>query len=104
MNEKENLDIPLDEHIDEIATFFKVFGDPTRLKILFLLQKGELPVLSIAHTLSMQQSTISQQLKLLKVSRLVHSRKEGRSIYYRLNDDHIERILALGVEHYEELI
>ena len=104
MNDKEIFRIPPDEHIYEIATFFKVFGDSTRLKILFLLQKGELPVLSIAHTLNMQQSTISQQLKLLKASRLVHSRKEGRSIYYRLNDDHIERILALGVEHYEELI
>jgi len=96
--------IPSDEHVNEIADFFKVFGDATRLKILFLLQSGELPVLTIAHSLNMQQSTISQQLKILKVSRLVHSRKEGRSIYYRLNDDHIERILALGVEHYEELV
>jgi DNA-binding transcriptional ArsR family regulator len=104
MNQKENLPIPPDEHIYEIATFFKVFGDSTRLKILFLLQHGELPVLSIAHFLDMQQSTISQQLKLLKASRLVHSRKEGRSIYYRLNDDHIERILALGVEQYEVLV
>jgi DNA-binding transcriptional ArsR family regulator len=95
--------IPPQQHIDEIADFFKVFGDSTRLKILFLLQYGELPVLSIAHALDMQQSTISQQLKLLRTTRLVKSRKEGRSIYYSLNDDHIQRILALGVEHYDEL-
>jgi len=95
--------IPPQQHIDEIANFFKVFGDSTRLKILFLLQNGELPVLSIAHELDMQQSTISQQLKLLRATRLVKSRKEGRSIYYSLNDDHIQRILALGVEHYDEL-
>ncbi|NCB01988.1 MAG: ArsR family transcriptional regulator [Spirochaetia bacterium] len=104
MSKIELENIPPEEHIQEIADFFKVFGDSTRLKILFLLQNGELSVLTIAHSLNMQQSTISQQLKLLKVSRLVHSRKEGRSIYYRLNDDHIERILALGVEHYEELM
>ncbi|MDC7246425.1 MAG: metalloregulator ArsR/SmtB family transcription factor [Sphaerochaetaceae bacterium] len=97
------LTIPPSRHVDEIADFFKVFGDATRLKILFLLQGGELPVLSIAHELDMQQSTISQQLKLLRATRLVKSRKAGRSIYYSLNDDHIQRILALGVEHYDEL-
>ncbi len=104
MDTQETKEMPPEEHILEIANFFKVFGDSTRLKILFLLQRGELPVLTIAHSLCMQQSTISQQLKLLKASRLIQSRKEGRSIYYRLNDDHIERILALGVEHYEELV
>lgn len=96
--------IPLDEEISDIADFFKVFGDSTRLKILFLLEQGELPVHAIAETLDMQQSTISQQLKLLRASRLVRHRKEGRHIHYRLNDDHIARILSLGVEHYEETL
>ncbi|WP_422481740.1 ArsR/SmtB family transcription factor [Pleomorphochaeta sp. DL1XJH-081] len=96
--------IPLEEEISDIADFFKVFGDSTRLKILFLLEKGELPVHMIAETLGMQQSTISQQLKLLRASRLVRHRKEGRNIHYRLNDDHIAKILSLGVEHYEETL
>ena len=94
--------IPLDEEVADIADFFKVFGDPTRLKILFLLEQGELSVNKIAETLHMHQSTISQQLKLLRASRLVRHRKEGRSIHYSLNDDHIARILSMGVEHYEE--
>jgi DNA-binding transcriptional ArsR family regulator len=95
---------PLDEEISDIADFFKVFGDATRLKILFLLEQGEQPVHAIATALGMQQSTISQQLKLLRASRLVRHRKEGRNIYYRLNDDHIALILSLGVEHYEETL
>ena len=60
--------------------------------------------LCIASALGMQQSTISQQLKLLRASRLVAHRKEGRSIFYRLNDDHIVKILSMGVEHYEETL
>ncbi len=96
--------IPLEEEISDIADFFKVFGDSTRLKILFLLEQGELPVNAISQALEMQQSTISQQLKLLRSSRLVRHRKEGRSIYYRLNDDHIATILALGLEHYGETL
>ena len=103
MNKEEHL-IPLDEEVSYIADFFKVFGDSTRLKILFLLEHGELPVNSIASALGMQQSTISQQLKLLRASRLVAHRKEGRSIFYRLNDDHIVKILSMGVEHYEETL
>jgi DNA-binding transcriptional ArsR family regulator len=95
--------IPLDEEVVDIAEFFKVFGDPTRLKILFLLEQGELGVNAITDTLGMQQSTISQQLKLLRARRLVRFRKEGRNVLYRLNDEHIHSILALGMEHYEEL-
>ena len=101
---EEDRSIPLDEEISDIADFFKVFGDSTRLKILFLLEQGELPVHMIAETLGMQQSTISQQLKLLRASRLVRHRKEGRSIHYRLNDDHIAKILSMGVEHYGETL
>ena len=94
-----------DEEIVDIADFFKVFGDATRLRILYLLDKtGESSVGYIAESLSMSQSAISQQLKILRASRLVRFRKDGRSIIYRLSDDHIHRILTLGFEHYEELL
>jgi len=96
--------MPLEEEIVDIADFFKVFGDPTRLKILFLLEKGERGVNSISEELGMQQSTISQQLKLLRARRLVRFRKDGGNVLYRLNDEHIHDILALGIEHYSELL
>ncbi len=95
--------LPLDEEIVDIADFFKVFGDPTRLKILFLLEQGERGVNAISEELNMQQSTISQQLKLLRARRLVRFRKDGRNVLYRLNDEHIHDILAMGIEHYQEL-
>ncbi|MDD7200619.1 MAG: metalloregulator ArsR/SmtB family transcription factor [Sphaerochaetaceae bacterium] len=92
-----------EEEIVDLAEFFKVFGDPTRLKILFVLQEGETDVTSLSEEVGLQQSTVSQQLKLLRARRLVKWRKEGRNVLYRLNDEHIQRILALGSEHYEEL-
>lgn len=94
-----------EEEIIDIADFFKMFGDSTRLRILFLLEKeGELGVNKISESLNMSQSAISQQLKVLRASRLVRFRKEGRNIIYRLSDDHIHKILNLGLEHYEELL
>ncbi len=96
--------LPLDEEIVDIADFFKVFGDPTRLKILLLLEQGERGVNAISEELGMQQSTISQQLKLLRARRLVRFRKDGRNVLYRLNDEHIHDILAMGIEHYQELL
>ena len=93
---------PKNESVSEMAEFFKVFGDSTRLRILFLLGKGELPVNSISEALQMGQSAISQQLKLLRASRLVKPRKEGRSVFYSLNDDHIAKILSLGLDHINE--
>ncbi|MCH3908157.1 MAG: metalloregulator ArsR/SmtB family transcription factor [Sphaerochaeta sp.] len=92
-----------EEEVVDLAEFFKVFADPTRLKILFVLLEGESDVSSLCAELDMQQSTISQQLKLLRARRLVKWRKEGRNVLYRLNDEHIKRILDLGTEHYEEL-
>ena len=92
-----------DEEVVDISDFFKVFGDPTRLRLLILLDNnGEMGVGAIAESLSMSQSAISQQLKVLRSSRLVKYRTEGRSAIYRLSDDHIHRILSLGIEHYEE--
>ena len=99
----DELTLPLEEETVDIADFFKVFGDPTRLKILCLREQGERGVNSICEELGMQQSTISQQLKLLRARRLVRFRKDGRNVLYRLNDEHIHDILALGIEHYQEL-
>ena len=95
----------LEEEIIDISVFFKMFSDPTRLKILYLLeQEQELGVGTIAERLNMGQSAISQQLKVLRGSRLVRFRKDGRNILYRLSDEHIHSILKLGKEHYEELL
>lgn len=93
-----------EEEVTDIADFFKVFGDPTRLKILFLLDSGEANVNSISANLGISASVASQHLKLLRVARLVRWRKDGKNVIYSLNDDHISRILALGTEHYEETI
>lgn len=92
-----------DEEAIDLADFFKVFGDPTRLKILLLLEQGESDVTSLCNEIGLQPSTISQQLKLLRAQRLVKWRKVGRNVLYRLNDEHILRILATGQEHYREL-
>ncbi len=94
-----------EEEIVDMADFFKVFGDPTRLRILFdLWSNGEVGVNAISEHLSISQSAVSQQLKLLRASRLVRFRKDGRNILYRLSDDHITKILQLGLEHYDELL
>ncbi len=91
-----------EEEIVDIADFFKVFGDTTRLKILYMLETGEANVNTISSALGISQSVTSQHLKLLRVARLVRWRKDGKNVIYSLNDDHIARILSLGTEHYEE--
>lgn len=94
-----------EEELSDMADFFKVFGDPTRLRMLFILNEyGELSVGELSEKVGMSQSAISQQLKGLRANRLVRFRKDGRTILYRLSDDHIERILELGLDHYEETI
>lgn len=94
-----------DEAVIDLADFFKVFADATRLKILFyLVAKKEASVSSIAEYLQMTQSAISQQLKVLRQNRLVKFKKEGKSVLYRLCDEHINKILTLGLEHYKELM
>ena len=93
---------PPDEELDSVADFFKMFGDITRLKIMLALQQSELCVMDIAEALSMTQSAISHQLKILKQSKLVKSRREGKSIIYSVADEHVRSIIALGMEHIEE--
>lgn len=82
-----------------LADFFKVFGDATRIKILYALSHEEMCVCDISALLDMTQSAISHQLKVLRQGRLVKTRKEGKVVYYSLNDDHISKVLSQGLEH-----
>lgn len=99
---KINDSTPPDEELDSVADFFKMFGDNTRLKIMLALQQSELCVMDIAEALSMTQSAISHQLKVLKQQDLVKARRDGKTIYYSLADDHIATILSTGIDHIEE--
>lgn len=81
---------------------FKVFGDPTRIRILYALSAGELCVCDIASVLNMTQSAISHQLRVLKQIKLVKFRRDGKTVYYSLADTHVETILSQGLEHVQE--
>lgn len=85
----------------EMSEIFKVFGDPTRLKILYALLIKELCVCDIAEVLGMSQSSISHQLRVLKGARLVKYRKDGKSVYYSLDDEHVKEIFNAGLGHVE---
>ncbi len=87
------------ETLYSLAELFKIFGDPTRIRILYALSERELCVQDIADALSMTQSAISHQLRILKHSALVKFRREGKTIYYSLADDHVATIMAQGLEH-----
>ncbi|MEY8367341.1 metalloregulator ArsR/SmtB family transcription factor [Anaerovoracaceae bacterium 42-11] len=87
------------ETLYSLAELFKIFGDPTRIRILYVLSKEERCVQDIADALSMTQSAISHQLRILKHSALVKFRREGKTIYYSLADDHVATIMAQGLEH-----
>ena len=95
---------PIEEELIDLADFFKVFGDVTRLRILYFLQKGESNVSDISTALGMHQTAISHQLKILRQIRLIRYRKEGRSVYYALSDNHIEEILTIGIDHIQETL
>ena len=94
--------MPAEAVTQDAAEFFKAFSDKTRLRILSALAIGELCVCDIAEVLGMTQSAISHQLRFLKELRLVSNRKEGKTVYYTLNDDHIGTILAQGLTHVQE--
>lgn len=86
----------------ELADLFKVFGDSSRIRILYMLLENEYNVQALADTLAMTQSAVSHQLKILKMNKLVKNRREGKQIFYSLSDDHVSTILAMGKEHLEE--
>ena len=90
------------EELYDLAELFKVFGDSTRIRILFALFDREICVNDLADQLEMTQSAVSHQLKILKQSKLVASRREGKSIFYFLADDHVRTIIDQGREHIEE--
>ena len=94
--------MPTGDTLVNLAEFFRVFGDSTRIRILYVLFEAEVCVCDLAAALNMTQSAISHQLKILKQNRLIKSRREGKSIFYSLADDHVRTIIAQGQEHIEE--
>lgn len=97
-----NETMPEETELYDLAELFKVFGDSTRIRILFVLFEAEVCVCDLAQVLQMTQSAISHQLKILKQNKLVKSRREGKSIFYSLADDHVRTIIAQGCDHIEE--
>ena len=91
--------MPSEETLVKVADLFKIFGDPTRVRIIFVLFHLEECVRDIAQKLEMTQSAISHQLRILKQSRLVTSRREGKTIFYSLADSHISSIFGQALEH-----
>ena len=94
--------MPEETELYDLAELFKVFGDSTRIRILFVLFESEMCVCDIAQLLNMTQSAISHQLRILKQNKLVKSRREGKSIFYSLADGHVSTIIAQGRDHIEE--
>lgn len=94
--------MPQEELLYDLAEFFKVFGDSTRVRILWALDESEMCVCDIAVLLNMTQSAISHQLRVLKQARLVKNRREGKVVYYSLDDDHVRSIFDQGLTHIKE--
>jgi len=90
------------EELYDLAELFKVFGDSTRIRILYALFEQEMCVCDIAQVLNMTQSAISHQLRILKQNRLVKSRREGKTVFYSLADDHVTTIINQGIDHIRE--
>ena len=100
--ETQPVEMPDDEVLYELADLFRVFGDSTRIKILYALHDSELCVQDIADALQLSQSAVSHQLRVLKDSKLVRFRREGKTVFYALDDDHVRSILSMGMDHIEE--
>lgn len=93
--------MPNQDLFDKLAEFFKIIGDPTRTKILFALDQNEMCVCDIANVLGMTKSSISHQLATLRSSGIVKSRREGKEVYYTLDDEHVKQVFEIGIEHIE---
>ncbi|MCR5207913.1 MAG: metalloregulator ArsR/SmtB family transcription factor [Eubacterium sp.] len=98
VNEK----MPAETELYDLSELFKVFGDSTRIRILFVLFECEVCVCDLAQALNLTQSAVSHQLKILKQNKLVKSRREGKSVIYSLADSHVYNIIAQGLEHIKE--
>lgn len=99
---KVHRELPDEDKLYDLAELFKVFGDSTRIKILFALFEEEMCVCDIADSLNMTQSAISHQLRILKQTKLVGNRREGKQVIYFLADDHVRTIIDQGISHIEE--
>lgn len=99
---KVNDSMPDEEVLYDLAELFKIFGDSTRIRILYVLFEAEMCVCDIAEVLNMTQSAISHQLRLLKQAKLVKNRREGKTVFYALADEHVRTIIYQGMEHIEE--
>lgn len=97
--EKVTSEMPEEEVLYDLAELFKIFGDSTRIKILYVLFEAEMCVCDIAQLLHMTQSAISHQLRALKQAKLVKFRREGKTVFYSLADDHVRTIIGQGMEH-----
>ncbi len=97
-----NETMPDETELYDLSELFKVFGDSTRIRILFVLFEAEVCVCDLAKVLNMTQSAISHQLRILKQNKLVKSRREGKSIFYSLADGHVRTIISQGLDHIEE--
>ena len=95
-------ELPDDELIADLSDMFKIFGDQTRVKILMALESGELCVCDIAAVMNMSQSAISHQLRVLKQSNIVKTRREGKVVYYSISDDHVKEIFDMAIVHVQE--
>ena len=94
--------LPPEQTLSDLAELFKIFGDSTRIKILYVLFESEMCVCDIAQLLNMSQSAISHQLRALKQAKLVRYRREGKQVFYSLSDGHVRTILGQGMEHVAE--
>ncbi len=94
--------LPSQEYLYDLAELYKVFGDSTRIRLLYVLMEEELCVCDLAALLNMSLSAVSHQLRILKQARLVKFRKEGKTVFYSLADLHVKTIIAQGMEHIEE--
>lgn len=95
----QHTEMPDLEVLFDLADLFKVFGDSTRLRIMVTISENAMSVLNIAETLNMEQSTISHQLRVLRQNKLVRVRRDGKQIYYSLDDDHVKKIIEMGLDH-----
>ncbi len=98
----ESFALPEEETLYDLAELFKIFGDSTRIKILYALFEAELCVNDMAETLNLSQTAVSHQLRILRANKLVSGRKEGKNVRYSLADDHVRTIIDMGLEHIEE--
>ncbi len=100
--EKVRQNFPAEDHLLRLADLFKIFGDGTRVRILYVLFEAEVCVCDLAALLGMTQSAVSHQLRILKQARLIKSRRDGKTVFYSLADDHVATLLRQGMEHISE--